>query len=340
MFRFVYAKSTFKVIGTRLLTFGTKFNSRFTRDEIRERLRNSNPIREQQKQQSINAQHPTLRPDSVPVRPIKDLWKALGFTAVIGSSLFTAAIIVEYERNRFNVRNLFHDFSDAFFANQAQNQIKLSDGQKLALAIVGLNTLVFLLWKVPAMERIMWQFFTNSYASKSLCSPMLLSVFSHYSFLHLALNMYVLYNFVPLSINKFLGAEQFTAFYLTAGVVSSLASVAHKAVIRSPIRALGASGAILGALCYVCMKIPDARLNIVFLPMWTFPAQSAVIGLVLFDLAGLLLRFRIFDHAAHLGGALFGVFYALYGEKFMNEKVYPRVLTGYRKVRGISGPSP
>uniref|UniRef100_A0AC34F575 Peptidase S54 rhomboid domain-containing protein n=1 Tax=Panagrolaimus sp. ES5 TaxID=591445 RepID=A0AC34F575_9BILA len=341
MFRFVYAKSTFKVLGSRLLTHTTKFSSRFTREGLRDRLRNSSnnnaPI---PKQQSINAQHPTFRPDSIPVRPVKDLWKALGFTAVLGSSLFTAAIIVEYERNRFRVRHLFNDFTDAFFKTQQTQQIHLSDGQKWALGIIGLNTLVFLMWKVPALERVMWQFFTNSYASKSLCSPMLLSVFSHYSFLHLALNMYVLFNFVPLSINKFLGVEQFTAFYLTAGVVSSLASVAHKAVIGSPIRALGASGAILGALCYVCMKIPDAKLNIVFLPMWTFPAQSAVIGLVLFDLAGLLLRFRIFDHAAHLGGALFGVFYALYGEKFMSEKVYPTVLSGYRQIRRIARPPP
>lgn len=94
---------------------------------------------------------------------------------------------------------------------------------------------------------------------------------------------------------------------MTAGVVSSLTSLAHKAVVRSPVRALGASGAILGALCYVCMQIPTARLSIVFLPMFSFPAESAVYGLIVFDLAGLLLGFRTFDHAAHLGGALFGM---------------------------------
>lgn len=86
------------------------------------------------------------------------------------------------------------------------------------------------------------------------------------------------------------------------------------------------------------MKIPDARLNIVFLPMWTFPAESAVIGLILFDLAGLLFRFKMFDHAAHLGGALFGVAYAKYGEEFMAENVYPVVVKGYRELRGLARP--
>lgn len=88
------------------------------------------------------------------------------------------------------------------------------------------------------------------------------------------------------------------------------------------------SGAILGMLGYTCMKIPEARLKIVFVPGFDFSAKSAVIGILVFDLAGLIFRyvaqflifftyifslqisprrFRMFDHAAHLGGTLFGV---------------------------------
>lgn len=62
------------------------------------------------------------------------------------------------------MKQLFQDFSDSFFNNQPR-QFRLSDGQKWALGVVALNTLVFLLWKVPAAEKLMWQFFTNSYAS-------------------------------------------------------------------------------------------------------------------------------------------------------------------------------
>lgn len=55
------------------------------------------------------------------------------------------------------------------------------------------------------------------------------------------------------------------------------------------------------------MKIPDARLSIIFMPFIQFSAQHAVYGLIAFDLLGLIFRFRMFDHAAHLGGTLFGV---------------------------------
>lgn len=55
------------------------------------------------------------------------------------------------------------------------------------------------------------------------------------------------------------------------------------------------------------MKMPEARLRILFVPFFDFSAQAAVIGIIVFDLCGLLFRFRLFDHAAHLGGSLFGM---------------------------------
>lgn len=59
------------------------------------------------------------------------------------------------------------------------------------------------------------------------------------------------------------------------------------------------------------MKMPEAKLGIIFIPGWEFSAKSAVYGIVLFDLIGLIAgsvtRYRFFDHAAHLGGAFFGL---------------------------------
>lgn len=49
-----------------------------------------------------------------------------------------------------------------------------------------------------------------------LCSPMLLSTFSHFSLFHMAANMYVLWSFSS-SIVSLLGREQFIAVYLSAG---------------------------------------------------------------------------------------------------------------------------
>jgi rhomboid-like protein len=55
------------------------------------------------------------------------------------------------------------------------------------------------------------------------------------------------------------------------------------------------------------MKVPDAKLQIIFLPFFTFSAENAVYGLLAFDALGLVLGWKMFDHAAHLGGALFGM---------------------------------
>lgn len=71
------------------------------------------------------------------------------------------------------------------------------------------------------------------------CWPMLLSTFSHYSVLHLAANMYVLHSFSTAAVAS-LGREQFVAFYLTSGVVSSLASHVYKTAFSMPGLSLGA----------------------------------------------------------------------------------------------------
>ena len=62
---------------------------------------------------------------------------------------------------------------------------------------------------------------------RSVCVPMVLSAFSHYSFLHLACNMFVLHGFMQ-PIIDILGKEQFVGFYLSSAVVSSFVSHLHK----------------------------------------------------------------------------------------------------------------
>jgi len=80
---------------------------------------------------------------------------------------------------------------------------------------------------------------------------------------------------------------------------------------------LGASGAVMTVLAAVCTKAPEAKLGIIFLPMITFSAIKALQALVAIDATGLLLGWRFFDHAAHLGGAIFGIWYVSYGHKLM-----------------------
>ncbi|KHN80036.1 Presenilins-associated rhomboid-like protein, mitochondrial [Toxocara canis] len=282
--------------------------SRFDRAELRSRLHREPKVKH------TNVSVP-YHADLIPIRPPRHLWKAFAFTLTVCGASFTVASITDWERAKKRMRRFWNDSVEFFGVSPQQQQrfadewwVRMSDGQKTSFYILAANVAVFFLWKVKAFEPFMWRWFTNSYASKALCLPMVLSAFSHSHWLHLGLNMYVLYSFAGISIDRFLGLDQFMAFYLTAASVSSLTSLAHKCAIGSSVRALGASGAILAVLAYTCTRVPDARLQIVFIPALNFSAQSAVIGLVIFDLAGLVLRFRLFDHAAHLGGTLFGIY--------------------------------
>lgn len=155
---------------------------------------------------------------------------------------------------------------------------------------------------------------------------MFLSTFSHYSAFHLFANMYVLHSFSNLAVLS-LGKEQFLAVYLSAGVIASLTSILYKALTVQAGLSIGAvifwlvvkylhqlyymiyfqSGAIMAVLAYVCAQYPDTQLSILFLPMLTFSAGTAIKVIMGIDLAGCLLGWKFFDHAAHLGGAIFGL---------------------------------
>lgn len=274
--------------------------------------------------------------DNIPLRPPSHLLRALGFTLLGGSVMYFLACKSEYEKLKSfqgwaSFGDLFKNKQKQF--NEVTNQIQnFSPAQQNTIMIVAVCAAVTLAWQIPAIQPFMWRFFTNSFASKSLCLPMFLSCLSHKNFLHLGVNMYVLYSFSAPVIQNFLGVDQFNAMFFTGGLVSSLVSLIHKSATKCPIRALGASGAICAALVYTCSKMPDARLNIVFLPMFTFSAENAVYGLILFDFLGLVFKWRLFDHAAHLGGSFFGLFYATYGEEWYTKHVRPYLFKKFKRM--------
>ena len=73
----------------------------------------------------------------------------------------------------------------------------------------------------------------------------------------------------------------------------------------------------MALLGYFCTQYPHAQLSIVFIPGLNFSADSAIKAIMCLDAAGMAMGWRLFDHAAHLGGAVFGLFYAHFGAKYI-----------------------
>uniref|UniRef100_UPI00358E16E6 presenilin-associated rhomboid-like protein, mitochondrial isoform X1 n=1 Tax=Myxine glutinosa TaxID=7769 RepID=UPI00358E16E6 len=248
---------------------------------------------------------------------VRSLTRPLLFTIGGSGVIFGGAAIWQYERMRSRISSTPLPSWQPEKRGELRRQIfhwwnSLSDGKKITAGIVAVNFMVFLLWRVPSLQRTMLALFTSSPAKAPLCMPMLLSVFSHRAGAHLAFNMLALWSFSGTG-ESLLGSEHYLAFLLSAGLVSSLASYAAKVAKATAGPSLGASGAIMALVGLVCWQYPDSRLALIFLPTFSFPASYALAGVMAFDTAGLLLGWRTFDHAAHLGGVLWGIWYANWG---------------------------
>ncbi|XP_049737434.1 presenilins-associated rhomboid-like protein, mitochondrial isoform X2 [Elephas maximus indicus] len=246
---------------------------------------------------------------------IRTLVKPLFFTVGFTGCAFGSAAIWQYESLKSRVQSYFDglkaDWLDSIRPQKEGDFRKeinkwwnnLSDGQRTVTGIIAANVIVFCLWRVPSLQRTMIRYFTSNPAST---------------------NMYVLWSFSS-SIVNILGQEQFMAVYLSAGVISNFVSYMCKVATGRYGPSLGASGAIMTVLAAVCTKIPEGRLAIILLPMFTFTAGNALKAIIAMDTAGLILGWRFFDHAAHLGGALFGIWYITYGHELIWKNREPLV---------------
>ncbi|XP_065840647.1 presenilin-associated rhomboid-like protein, mitochondrial [Oscarella lobularis] len=261
-------------------------------------------------------------------------WKPLGFTIMTGCAAFGIAKILEYERLKrksSSFSNLHHEPKYGRIRQKLNTWwASLSGVRKVTVGIIAMNSLVLLMWRVPSLNRIMTRWFTSSIASRS-STPLLLSCFSHADVWHFALNMYVLWSFSA-AFQNWMSPEEYLATYVTGGVFSSCFSVMLRAARAVATPSLGASGAILNLLAMTCIAMPDARLAIVFLPFISFSAGMALMGIVTLDVAGLLLSWRLFDHAAHLGGVAFGAWYLSYGKNVLWKTYAEKVNAAWKRL--------
>ncbi|KAJ6581486.1 hypothetical protein B0H19DRAFT_1115426 [Mycena capillaripes] len=232
--------------------------------------------------------------------------------------------------------------AEAYLA-AAQKYLTASDGLRVCWGICAVNGAVFVAWQVPRLAIFMTRHFIHHPLSGRF-HTLLTSVFSHHGFVHLLFNSMALLSFGA-AAGSYLHAQQlrspsnrlesttgyhFLAFFVSAGLVSSFASHAlrikmyNRAVAlfsKVPSSALqrvngslGASGAVYACVAVSAMAYPDAKVSPIFIPIG-IPIRVGVGALVLLDVVGLIRGWRFLDHIAHLSGAMYGLWYYLYGPR-------------------------
>ncbi|UMB60894.1 rhomboid family intramembrane serine protease [Lutibacter sp. A80] len=146
---------------------------------------------------------------------------------------------------------------------------------------------------------------------------MFTSGFLHVDYLHLILNMYVLYIFAPIIIFK-LGVIKFLILYLGSLITGSILTLMfHKN--ESYYSAVGASGAVAGIIYGSILLNPTMSLMMFPLPI-PIPGYIFGIGYLLYSIYGMKKQLGNIGHTAHLGGAIggFGLTLLVYPEVFLN----------------------
>lgn len=294
----------------------------------------------------FSGSQPLLEEGNLPPVGFSALARPVLFGAVFSGGTFVSCAIWQYENMREAARRSRlpgWDWKGEYFGRKAgdfreelhQWWTRLPPSEKLFVPICALNCLVFAAWRIPSLQGTMLRWFTANPGSKATCLPALTSAFSHYSLFHLGANMFVLHSFIGPAV-KLLGQEQFLGVYLSSAVLTSIASYAYKIGIGKMGYSLGASGAICTVLGIFGTLIPDASLQIIFLPFFTFTAATAIKGIQCIDAAGMLLGWRFFDHAAHFSGVLYGIFWCHMGSKLLWDSRGP-VVNAWHEIRKETG---
>jgi membrane associated rhomboid family serine protease len=156
-------------------------------------------------------------------------------------------------------------------------------------------------------------------------------MFVHGGFLHLFINMFVLYS-LGIFCERIIGRKRFFWFYLISGIFAGILSVLLAyyfgnsywggRIFGDPdIYMVGASGAIFAIAGLYVILLPKAKFMIIFLPFFTLPAYI-MIPLALFVMWGGSAIFNWpIGNAAHFGGFLAGLVYGFYLRTKYKKKV-------------------
>lgn len=177
-------------------------------------------------------------------------------------------------------------------------------------ALVGLNVAVYVLWQILGKTEwgygLMGSHFLLS--AESVFSlrlwTMLSMAFSHEGFSHLLFNMIALWIFGR-EVENVIGSGRLLHLYIVGALLSSVGHIGFSLVSGDPTPALGASGAVMAiAVQYGALFPKRVLLLNFFIPV---PAALAIAGWIAMDVMGMFSTGSTVAHAAHLGGAVYGL---------------------------------
>lgn len=250
------------------------------------------------------------------------------FTLVFTGTAFGVASALDYRRlSKFSVLDEIATMRKRVMTQYPEPRSYLEDiwqqvrmkwdrafpGQKAVYALIAANVIIFAGFHFPRTMPFLAKHFLHTATSPAY--TVLTSSFAHMQLWHLGFNMLALSSFGPLVAHT-LGVNQFLALYLSSGVMAGFVShLAHGRVLGWA--SLGASGAIFAIFAAATAFKPDMKVGLIFVPGVSFSAEYGLYAFMLFDALGALFKWGIFDHAAHLGGALTGLAYANYGMAYV-----------------------
>jgi len=192
---------------------------------------------------------------------------------------------------------------------------RLTRHGRAVTGLIALNAIVFVLWQLARdsapLAEFMWLNFlvSTDRLQAGYWWTLVTSAFSHMDFLHIAINMFVLWSF-GVVLERLWGARVFLVFYLVAGIVGSACHCLASSLVLGDgsVPALGASGAVAGLLLAFALYYP--RHKILLMGILPIPAFLGVLAFIGFDIWGLVAQKQggglAIGHGAHLGGALAG----------------------------------
>ena len=203
--------------------------------------------------------------------------------------------------------------------------------RSVATMLIWINVAIFVLGSISQELRLLF-FAHGAMVPEAVLHGhvwrLVTSDYLHWDTGHIFMNMLGLY-FLGRPLEQVWGPRKFFAIYSIAGIVGSLCYMILSLGWLPSGFAAGASGCVLGLLGAAAVLFPHAKVYVYFL----FPVKIRVLAMIL--CAVYVLNIWNSGHnaggdACHIGGLVFGVWWAMKGDRWWSSRRRPVVATRAR----------